>query len=133
MSKTTNKMIRVRAIVPVVGAYPCSADQADHVQSILKEDDNGNLVTGRAAFKKFKLACAVERPANPNDISNDAERLAAGDPPNVVDGVFRSEADECELPESYVAESQLVERGLVEVIEAAPAKSPAPVRKVKAA
>lgn len=113
------KMVRVRSLKAVVGAYPCPATEADHISTQLVENDQGQLVTARKPYKKFRLLQGYRKLATGADIADDAERVARGGHSWMsFDGQYiEVPADEGYLPETYVTENRLVERGLVEIID----------------
>lgn len=111
------KMISVKCLTSITGAYPCAPEMADHISPVLTENSDGQLVTTRKAFKKFKGFQRVERDASERDIADNAERIAKGEAPSIIDGRFVQEADVLQLPQSYVDDNKLVERGLVEIVK----------------
>lgn len=113
------KMVRVRCLKAVVGAYPCPATEADHISTDLVENDQGQLVTVRKPYKKFRLLQGYRKFATAADVADDAARVARGERSWMsFDGQhIEVTADEGYLPESYIRDNRLVESGLVEIID----------------
>ena len=131
MSNDKVKMITVRALKPLVGAYPILGTDvpSDHISKVLDHNDRGELVEKRIAYKKFRMAMQVERAATPDDLADNQMSMARGEPSRVsLDGSrIITPADVMELPSSYVEANELVERGLVEIIA-----DPKPAKKLAA-
>lgn len=119
MSTSAKKILRVRCLKAVVGAYPCAATEADHISTQLVENDQGQLVTVRKPYKKFRMLQGYRKLATAADVADDADRVARGERSWMsLDGQHvEVPADEGYLPESYIRDNRLVESGLVEIID----------------
>ncbi len=117
------ELVRVRALRPVVGAYPCEdVGVADHISKVLERNENGQIVEARAAYKKFRMTVETTRPASEADIEDDKERKRIAEvtgseyTPKVVGQSVIEPADPeyLDMPKSYA--EGLAERGIVEII-----------------
>lgn len=113
--------VKVKALQPIVGAYPCSAGEADHIANVLGEDDQGNIVTKRVAYKKYQAKIETDRFASPQDIEDEEQReKREGDSfvPRLSADKTRitvpADPEFLELPRDEA--DKLVARGLVEII-----------------
>ncbi len=126
---------KYRVLKTFVGAYPCDAELADHIQREKITGKQGEMLTVERGYKKFKALIHVERETSKEELRHAEQDKARAaligkeyEPPfqTNADGqtvTVLTEGDEfIELPSAYVIDNKLIERGLIEEI-AKPAKA----------
>jgi len=117
---------KVKALKPFVGAYPCSAQEADYTQNEMRDAGNGVVSPVPVSYKKFVMNVAHTRNASAQEVEEDKmqEQIARSSGRPYVSPLTEDrqsvhiEADplHLELPVDFIAKQKLVERGLVELV-----------------
>lgn len=119
-------LIALKALKPLVGSYECTAAEADTIEDVLVDGENGEIIKRRRARKRYRGFVDVERRATVAEIQAAIEgRLpshieALGTIPKVaqaVDGsvaplMVREHADTFSVPADLA--DDLIKRGLAE-------------------
>lgn len=73
-------LIALKALKPLVGSYECTAAEADTIEDVLVDGENGEIIKKRRARKRYRGFVDVERRATVAEIQAAIEgRL----PPNI--------------------------------------------------
>lgn len=118
MAKSSDPMVTVEALQNTAGAYPC--EKGDHIREEYREQPNGMMAKQPVAYQTFKMFAAHERNANDLDVSDDARRVALGEPSRIVGDRYVQPATVMQLPKSYA--QSLVDRGIVRIVDTKTAK-----------
>lgn len=123
-------LIALKALKPLVGSYECTAAEADTIEDVLVDGENGEIIKRRRARKRYRGFVDVERRATVAEIQAAIEgRL----PPNIevlgaipkvavsVDGsvapmMVREYAAPFSVPQELA--DDLVKRGMAERVRA---------------